>query len=327
MSLFEFSDISKSEETIQRTWEDFRSALATGVFSYNELDAAKANTTFLKVFDDLFSHCHPFFDVSAESILACPTTLMRAGRLRPADPDPTYSRFIPNKDYIINNIERYFLLINRIPPQILSKMPNVLKLLERIRQYRLNSSSKPTQKLAETPAKFHFENMPDNDFLVIPQTSSGRRKYVPIGFLTPDILVNNKLQVMRDGGLYEFGILCSNVHNSWVRNVAGRLRDDFTYSVSVVYNTFPWCNPTDEQKKRIESTAQDILIARKLYPESSLADLYKDISMPPELRKAHQANDKAVMQAYGFWGKLNSESECVAELMKMYQKLVNQKQE
>ena len=100
MSLFEFSDISKSEETIQRTWEDFSSALATGVFSYNELDAAKANTTFLKVFDDLFSHCHPFFDVSAESILACPTTLMRAGRLRPADPDPTYSRFIPNKDYI-----------------------------------------------------------------------------------------------------------------------------------------------------------------------------------------------------------------------------------
>ena len=100
MSLFEFSDISKSEETIQRTWADFRSALATGVFSYNELDAAKANTTFLKVFDDLFSHCHPFFDVSAESILACPTTLMRAGRLRPADPDPTYSRFIPNKDYI-----------------------------------------------------------------------------------------------------------------------------------------------------------------------------------------------------------------------------------
>ena len=100
MSLFEFSDISKSEETIQRTWEDFRSALATGVFSYNELDAAKANTTFLKVFDDLFSHCHPFFDISAESILACPTTLMRAGRLRPADPDPTYSRFIPNKDYI-----------------------------------------------------------------------------------------------------------------------------------------------------------------------------------------------------------------------------------
>ena len=100
MSLFEFSDISKSEETIQRTWEDFRSALATGVFSYNELDAAKANTTFLKVFDDLFSHCHPFFDISAESILACPTTLMRAGRLRPADPEPTYSRFIPNKDYI-----------------------------------------------------------------------------------------------------------------------------------------------------------------------------------------------------------------------------------
>ncbi len=123
MSLFEFSDISKSEETIQRTWEDFSSALATGVFSYNELDAAKANTTFLKVFDDLFSHCHPFFDVSAESILACPTTLMRAGRLRPADPDPTYSRFIPNKDYITKpnrfsppGVEWLYLAITKTPP-------------------------------------------------------------------------------------------------------------------------------------------------------------------------------------------------------------------
>ena len=243
-----------------------------------------------------------------------------------------FFRYMGSKEFI-NNIERWFLLINRIPPHILSKMPNVLKLLEEIRQYRLNSISKPTQKLAEAPAKFHFENMPDNDYLVIPQTSSGKRRYVPIGFLTPDILVNNKLQVMRNGGLYEFGVLSSNVHNAWLRTVAGRLRDDFTYSVSVVYNTFPWCNSTEEQKSKIKKTAQSILDARNIYPESSLADLYKDISMPPELRKAHQDNDWAVMEAYGFAEKVNgkykaickTESECVAELMKMYQKLTKER--
>lgn len=224
----------------------------------------------------------------------------------------------------INNIERWFLLINRIPPHILSKMPDVIKLSEEIRQYRLGSSSKPTQKLAETPAKFHFENMPDSDYLVIPQTSSGKRRYIPIGFLTPDILVNNKLQVMRNGGLYEFGVLSSNVHNAWLRTVAGRLRDDFSYSVSIIYNTFPWCKSTPEQKAKIEKTAKYILDARNIYPESSLADLYNDISMPPELRKAHQANDLAVMQAYGFDRKI-TESECVTELMKMYQKLTTKK--
>ncbi len=234
--------------------------------------------------------------------------------------EPYFYRYMGSKEFI-NNIERWFLLINKIPPHLLSKMPNVLKLLEKIKEYRLSSSSKPTQALAETPAKFHFENIPDSNFLVIPQTSSGKRKYIPIGFLTPDTLVNNKLQVMRDGGLYEFGVLSSIVHNAWLRTVAGRLRDDYTYSVSVVYNTFPWCNPTDEQKKRIISTAQGILDARKLFPKSSLADLYKDISMPEELRRAHQNNDRAVMQAYGFDVKTMTESECVGELMRMYQRI------
>ncbi|MCM1507725.1 MAG: N-6 DNA methylase [Ruminococcus flavefaciens] len=234
--------------------------------------------------------------------------------------EPYFFRYMGSKEFI-NNIERWFLFINRIPPHILSKMPTVLKLLEEIRQYRLSSSSKQTQKLAETPAKFHFENIPDSDYLVIPQTSSGKRRYVPIGFLTPNILVNNKLQVMKNGGLYEFGVLSSNVHNAWLRTVCGYLGESYTYSVSVVYNTFPWCTPTKEQKERIEKTAQAILDARNIYPKSSLADLYKDISMPTKLRKAHQANDIAVMSAYGF-SKTITESECVAELMKMYQKLI-----
>ena len=125
---------------------------------------------------------------------------------------------------------------------------------------------------------------------------------------------------MRNGGKYEFGIISSNVHNAWLRTVAGRLRDDFTYSVSIVYNTFPWPTPTDEQKAKIEQTAQAILDARALYPDCSLADLYDEVAMPPELRKAHQDNDRAVMRAYGFDLSM-TESACVAELMKMYQEL------
>ena len=149
--------------------------------------------------------------------------------------------------------------------------------------------------------------------------------YVPIGFLTPDILVNNKLQVMRDGGLFEFGVLSSKVHNSWIRTIGGRLREDYTYSVSVIYNTFPWCEPSAKQKQVIEKTAQGILDARNKYPESSLADLYIDIVMPPELRKAHQENDKAVMAAYGIKPsdeEYKSESACVAMLMRLYQEKI-----
>ena len=126
---------------------------------------------------------------------------------------------------------------------------------------------------------------------------------------------------MPNANLFIFGIMMSNVHNSWVRAFAGRLKSDFTYSVNIVYNNFPWPNPTDEQKSRIEATAQAILDARSLYPNSTLSDLYDDTFMPPELRKAHQANDKAVMAAYGFPIKNFTESDCVAALMKMYQEL------
>lgn len=223
----------------------------------------------------------------------------------------------------INNVERYFLLINRIPPEELRKMPYTINKLQQIKEYRLNSNSNETRRLADTPSKFHYENMPENNFLVIPQTSSGRRKYIPIGFLTPNILVNNKLQVMKDGRLFEFGLLSSNVHNAWMRYVAGRLRNDYTYSVGIVYNNFPWCKPTKEQKEKIEKTAQGILDARAKYPNSSLADLYDELTMPVELRTAHQKNDIAVMEAYGFDWRNMTESDCVAELMKMYQNLIS----
>lgn len=142
-----------------------------------------------------------------------------------------------------------------------------------------------------------------------------------MGLLSPDILSSDLVFIIPDATLYHLGVLTSNVHMAWMRAVCGRLKSDYRYSKDVVYNNFPWPTPTDEQKSRIEQTAQAILDARDLYPECSLADLYDEATMPPELRKAHQQNDKAVMQAYGFWGKLNSESACVAELMRMYQGL------
>ena len=142
-----------------------------------------------------------------------------------------------------------------------------------------------------------------------------------MGLLSPDILSSDLVFIIPDATLYHWGVLTSNVHMAWMRAVCGRLKSDYRYSKDVVYNNFPWPTPTDEQRARIEQTAQAILDARELYPDCSLADLYDEATMPPELRKAHQQNDKAVMQAYGFWGKLNSESACVAELMRMYQGL------
>lgn len=227
-------------------------------------------------------------------------------------------------DEFINRYFRYCLWLGNCPPNELRKMPECLKRVEAVRNFRLSSSSLGTVKLADTPTHFHVENMPTENYILIPKVSSEKRKYIPMGFLTPDILASDLVFLIPNSTLYHLGILTSNVHMAWMRAVCGRLETRYRYSKDIVYNNFPWPNPTDEQKARIEQTAQAILDARALYPDCSLADLYDELTMPPELRKAHQANDKAVMQAYGFWGKLNTESECVAELMKMYQKLVGE---
>ena len=145
-----------------------------------------------------------------------------------------------------------------------------------------------------------------------------------MGFLPPEVIASDLVFLIPNATRYNFGVLTSNVHMAWMRAVCGRLKSDYRYAKDIVYNNFPWPTPTEEQKAKIEQTAQAILDARTLYPDCSLADLYDEVTMPPELRKAHQANDKAVMQAYGFWGKLNTETACVAELMKMYQKLTEQ---
>ena len=223
----------------------------------------------------------------------------------------------------INRYFRYCLWLGECPPNELRKMPECLKRVQAVRDYRLLSPSAGTVKLADTPTRFHVENMPKGNYIVVPEVSSERRKYIPMGFLDPYVLSSNLVKVIPNAEIYHFGVLTSNVHMAWVRAVCGRLKSDYRYSKDIVYNNFPWCNPTAEQKKKIEETAQAILDARALYPDCSLADLYDEVAMPPELRKAHQANDKAVMQAYGFWGKLNTESACVAELMKMYQKMTN----
>ena len=146
-------------------------------------------------------------------------------------------------------------------------------------------------------------------------------------YLPKEIIPGDKLFMMQDATLYNFGILTSNVHMAWMRAVCGRLKSDYSYSNTIVYNNFPWPTPSEQQKAKIEQTAQAILDARALYPDSSLADLYDELTMPPELRKAHQANDRAVMDAYGFikgTAARTSESACVAELMKLYQQKVSE---
>ena len=223
----------------------------------------------------------------------------------------------------INRYYRYCLWLGDCPPNELRKMPECMKRVQAVKEYRMSSPSAGTRKLADKPTRFHVENMPKDNYIIIPRVSSERRRYIPMGFITPDILTSDSAHIIPCATIYHFGILTSNVHMAWTRTVCGRLKSDYRYSKDIVYNNFPWPDPTPEQKAKIEQTAQAILDARALYPDCSLADLYDELTMPPELRRAHQANDKAVMQAYGFWGKLNSESACVAALMEMYKDLIS----
>ena len=227
----------------------------------------------------------------------------------------------------INRYFRHCLYLKDCPPGDLRKMAECMKRVEAVRRFRLESSRASTKKLADFPLSFSTTNIPNSDYVVIPKVSSERRKYIPMGLMTPNILASDLVFIIPDASLYHLGVLTSNIHMAWMRAVCGRLEMRYRYSKDIVYNNFPWPTPTGEQKARIEQTAQAILDARALYPDCSLADLYDEVTMPPELRKAHQANDKAVMQAYGFWGRLNTETACVAELMKLYQKLTEQEQQ
>ena len=227
----------------------------------------------------------------------------------------------------INQKPRYCLWLGDCTPAELRTMPLCLERIKLVKEYRFNSPSAGTVKLADKPTRFHVENMPKGHYIVIPEVSSEKRRYIPMGYLDDSKLCSNKLRLMPNANLYEFGVLESNVHMAWMRCVCGRLKSDYDYSIKIVYNNFLWPVPTEQQKAKIKQSAQAILDARSLYPDCSLADLYDELTMPPELRKAHQANDRAVMDAYGFTkgtAARTSESACVAELMKLYQQKVSE---
>ena len=239
--------------------------------------------------------------------------------------DPSAEQFI--RQYsggvdFLRNIKRYCLWLKGANPKELQKHPEILRRIEGVRQSRRSSSAKATQQKAYTPTLFFTIMQPEDGYMLVgPQVSSGRRRYIPFGFYSADIIASDKLLIMPNADLFIFGVMMSNIHNAWVRAFAGRLKSDFTYSVNIVYNNFPWPEATEEQKAKIEKSAQAILDARALYPDCSLADFYDDLTMPPELRTAHQQNDRAVMEAYGMNVKDTTESSCVAELMRRYQEL------
>ena len=226
-------------------------------------------------------------------------------------------------DEFIKGKKRYCLWLQGANPSDLRKCPYVMERIERVRSMRLASSAESTRRMADTPTLFaQITQDIGRPFIIVPSVSSEKRKYVPIGFMSPEVIASNLVFVISDANIYHFGVLTSSVHNAWMREVAGRLESRYRYSKDIVYNNFPWPQPTEVQRQKIEQTAQAILDARNLYPTSSLADLYDETVMPPELRKAHRANDAAVLEAYGF-PKDATESDIVARLFIMYQELTD----
>lgn len=218
---------------------------------------------------------------------------------------------------------RYCLWLRHAGPGDIKASKTLYERVQAVREFRLSSSAKTTQGYAKVPNLFAQITQPEGvDCLLVPRVSSERRRYAPIGFIKAGVVASDAVQIIPNATLYHFGVITSNVHMAWMRVVCGRLKSDYRYSKEQVYNTFPWPQATEQQREKIERTAQGILDARALFPDASLADLYDEVAMPPELRKAHQANDRAVMEAYGWKpGRDFTESVCVAELFKLYQKL------
>ncbi len=223
-------------------------------------------------------------------------------------------------DEFINRRPRWCLWLGDANPVDLIKLPECKKRIEAVREYRLSSPSPGTVKLADKPTRFHVENMPKGHYIVIPEVSSEKRFYVPMGYMDDSVLCSNKLRLMPDASLYHFGVLNSSVHMAWMRAVCGRLEMRYDYSIKIVYNNFPWPKATEAQNERIAQTAQAILDAREKYPDATFADMYSNLILFPDLTKAHRANDAAVLEAYGF-PKDATEAEIVARLFKMYQEL------
>ena len=232
-----------------------------------------------------------------------------------------FKPFVGAQEFI-NRQERWCLWLKNVNPTIIRSVPPIFEAVEKVRQGRIASSRPGTRKMADFPMLFGEIRQTDSNYLLVPRVSSERRRYVPMGFMSPDVIASDAVQIIPDATLYHFGVLESNVHMAWMRVVCGRLKSDYRYSANIVYNNFPWPCPSEAQRVRIEQAAQQILDARALYPDSSLADLYDERTMPAELRRAHQDNDRAVMAAYGFPVKSTfTESQCVAELFKMYKEM------
>lgn len=228
------------------------------------------------------------------------------------------------KEYL-HNEKRYCLWLKDVPPSTIKENNFLYERIRKCRDVRLSSKAAAIRKFADTPTLFAQITQPDNsDYLIVPCTSSEKRRYIPIGFMNSNIKVTNAVQIVPNATLYDFGILTSNVHMAWMRAFAGRLEMRYRYSKDIVYNTFPWPDVTSDKKEIISKTAKGILEARSLYPQETLANLYDETTMPIELRNAHRKNNRAVMDAYGFNFKM-TEEECVVELIKQYQDLIKNK--
>lgn len=230
-----------------------------------------------------------------------------------------YVKLYLGSNELIKGKKRYCLWLKNVNPKVLKSNPVILEKLRKISEIRRESPTKSVNEQADYPWLFTQIRQPQNDYLAVPEVSSEKRRYIPISFLSSDIIASNKLYILPTDSMYIFGILSSNVHMSWVRTVAGRLEERYSYSPAV-YNNFPWIDLAEEERIKISQTAQAIIDARELYPDSSLADLYDELTMPVELRKAHQANDRAVMRAYGMDIKITAESDSLARLFELYQK-------
>lgn len=231
-----------------------------------------------------------------------------------------FKRFTSGETFI-NGKMQWCLWLKEITPSELNGMPLIKERVKRVQEFRLASKKEATRKCANTPHLFMEIKQPEDNYLLIPLTTSRNRRYVPIGFVSPDVIANNGASFVPSASIYDFGIITSNVHMAWMRAVCGYFGPSYRYSNKIVYNNFPWPNPTAKQKAKIEETAQAILDARGQYPDSNLADLYDPLSMPQALHQAHTENDRAVMMAYGFSIKDTSEADCVAKLMEMYKAL------
>ena len=231
-----------------------------------------------------------------------------------------YIRQYMGAEDFINNKIRYYLWLLDCPPDELQKMKLVYQKVKDAKNFRLNSKRASTRKAAENPSLFAEIRQINSDYIAIPMTSSENRRYVPMGFIEKKVIANGDILTIPNAGLYEFGVLTSSIHMAWMKTICGRLEMRYRYSASIVYNNFVWCEPTAEQRAKIESAAQKILDVRAGYPEKSLAELYSEITMPADLRAAHLENDAAVMAAYGFSAAM-TEAQIVSALMEKYLQL------